>query len=267
MNAALINKYIEFFTTKIKILYKEKTYRNNGNKVRYMLEANPNSSDLIVVLSGIPREGLKARYNYGRTLRKINVNKLFILDDLGYDQSGGFYLGKNKDFHLERNSLKLIQKTKEKLGIKKTFYVGSSKGGFASLYFGLRDPNSVIIAGAPTFHVGNYVEKGRFKINTLPYIMGDDYTKEDVEFLNGLLKDVIRNNKDNNNDIHLHYSLNDPRYDQHVKDLLEELDKNKIKYKVDLGNYTKHIDISLHFPPYLIKTLKSKLCQSEQTTN
>ena len=38
MNKALINKYIEFFTTKVKILYKEKTYkskRKNWNKLRH----------------------------------------------------------------------------------------------------------------------------------------------------------------------------------------------------------------------------------------
>jgi|SRR5690625_2686528 len=258
---ALINKYIEFFTTKIKILYKEKTYKSNGNRVKYLLETNKDSSDLIVIFSGIPREGLKARYNYGRTLSKVKVNKLFILDDLAYDQSGGFYLGKDKDFHLEKNSIKLINKTKKDLGIKRTFYVGSSKGGFASLYFGLRDYESTIIAGAPTFYVGDYVSKGRFKKNTLPYIMGENYTDDDVEHLNALLKNVINDNNNNNNKIHLHYSPNDPRYKQDVQYLLRKLDENSIKYTEDQGDYTKHIDISLYFPSFLVETLNAELVQ------
>ncbi len=263
MNKALINKYIEFFTTKIKILYKEKTYRNNGNKLKYMLERNNNSSDLIVIFSGIPRQGIKARYNYGRSLSKINVNKLFILDDLGYDQRGGFYLGKNKDFHMERNSIELIDKVKKDLNIKRTYYIGSSKGGFASLYFGLRDKDSTIISGAPTYNIGTYMTKGVFPQYTLPYVMGDNYTEKDIEYLNCLLKNVINENNNNNNKIHLHYSTNDPRYEQHVKDLLQELNKNNINYYEDVGDYEKHIKISLHFPSYLVNTLKKEL---EQTT-
>lgn len=259
MNKALINKYIEFFTTKIKIMYKEKTYKNNGNKLKYMLETHPDSTDLVVVFSGIPREGLKARYNYGRTLSKLKVNKLFILDDLGYDQSGGFYLGKNKNFHLEENSIKLIYKIKKDLGINNTFYVGSSKGGFAALFFGLRDYKATIICGAPTFFVGNYVKKGRFLKNTLPYIMGEDYTENDIEYLNDLLRNVIKENKNNNNRIHLHYSPNESRYHSHVKYLLSELNKNYISYTEDIGEYEKHIEISLYFPAYLVNTLKKEL--------
>lgn len=82
----------------MKLLYKEKKLNFEGHDIKYILEKNKNSDDLIVVFSGIPRPGIKARYNYMRTLEKVNVNKLYILDDLGFDQRGGYYLGKIKSF-------------------------------------------------------------------------------------------------------------------------------------------------------------------------
>src|SRR5690625_9688 len=98
-----------------------------GNTVKYILETSKNNNDLIVVFSGIPRQGLKARYNYMRTLEKIDANKLFILDDLGYDQRGGFYLGKDNDYFMVRAVLHLVEKTKSDLSIDRTFYVGRDR--------------------------------------------------------------------------------------------------------------------------------------------
>lgn len=177
MNTAKINKYIEYVTTRLKVLYKERKFRSNGYRLKYMLEKQ-NSKHLIVVLSGVPRVGMKARYNYGRTLRHFKVNKLFILDDFGYDQRGAFYLGKNRDFKIKETTKELIEKVKEDLNIENTIYCGSSKGGYSALMFGLEDAGSTIIAGGPQYYLGDRLTKGEFAKHTLPYIMGQDYTKK-----------------------------------------------------------------------------------------
>lgn len=156
MNKQKMNKYLEFITTRMKIIYKEKKFNAKNYQLRYMLEKN-DSNTLIVVLSGMPREGMKARYNYNRTLRPITANKLFILDDFGYDQRGAYYLGKDKDFEIQNTVIELIDKVKSNLNISKTIYVGSSKGGYAALLFGFQDKNSSIIAGSLQYRLAGYL--------------------------------------------------------------------------------------------------------------
>lgn len=89
------NKYIEYLSTKIKVYFKENKYNKEGCNIKYILEKEK-SDILIVIMSSCTRPGIKARYNYNRTLKNIKVNKLFILDDFGNDSRGSYYLGKKK---------------------------------------------------------------------------------------------------------------------------------------------------------------------------
>lgn len=259
LNKVKINKYIEYITTNIKILYKEKKFKKNGHELKYMLEKHK-SDDLIVILSGIPRPGLKARYNYNRTLKNFKVNKLFILDDFGYDQRGAFYLGKNKDFKIQKSVKELISKTQKDLNINNTIYVGSSKGGFASIYFGLQDKGSTIIAGGPQYILGDHLRSGeRYLENTLPYILGKTYTNTDIQGLNNLVRDVIYKTKGNNCEIYLHYSDKEFTYERHIVHLLNDLKENSVNYKEDIEHYKNHPEISYYFPSFLVKTLREIL--------
>jgi len=258
LSKAKINKYIEFFTTKIKILYKEKKFKSNGYTLKYMLEKN-DSDSLLVILSGVPRQGLKARYNYGRTLRNISVNKLFILDDFGYDQRGAWYLGKNGDFKIKQTTEELIQKVKSDLNIKNTIYCGSSKGGYNALMFGLEDEGSTIIAGGPQYFLGDRLTKGVYPKYTLPYIMGENYTDKDIQTLNDLLPNIIRKAKGKDYKIFLHYSDQEYMYNQHIKYLLEELKANDIEFVEDIAKYKKHAEIAYFFPSFLVNTLKKEI--------
>lgn len=257
MQKEKINKYIEFGTTKLKILYKEKKFYKNNHRIKYILERSKNSKDLIVILSGIPRPGLKARYNYNRTLRNVKANKLYILDDFGYDQRGCFYLGKNKDFKIQEICKDLINEVKKKLNIKNTIYAGSSKGGFAALYFGLQDKGSTIIAGGPQYILGNHLKASeRYLKNTLPYILGNNYNENDIQYLNDLIKKHIYETNGNDCNIYIHYSNKEFTYERHVKFLIEDLKKNNIQFEEDVEEYETHPEIAFYFPKFLINTLK-----------
>lgn len=257
MNYAKINKYIEYGTTKIKILYKEKKFYGHGYRLKYILEKE-SSDTLIVVLSGIPRPGIKARYNYNRTLANIKANKLFILDDFGYDERGAYYLGKDKDFKIQMACKDLIEKVKKDLNIRRTIYVGSSKGGYAALYFGIQDNNSTVIAGSLQYLLGDYITSNqRRSENIMAYVMGKDYTNEDVEYLNQLLKNTIKENSINKCDIHLHYSDREYTYEDHMKHLINDLNNLGIEYSTDIEHYPKHEELALYFPGFLVKTLKN----------
>ena len=64
-------------------------------------------------MSSCTRQGVKAWYNYNRTLKNIKANKLFILDDFGTDSRGIYYLGKDGKFEIEQIVIELISKIKE----------------------------------------------------------------------------------------------------------------------------------------------------------
>lgn len=260
MNRAKFNKYIEFATTKIKILYKEKKFHSNNHRVKYILEKAKGSNDLVVIYSGIPRPGIKARYNYNRTLKNIKANKLFILDDFGFDYRGCFYLGKDGDFLIEKTTRELVEKIKKDLNADRTFHVGSSKGGFAALYFGFRDPNSIIISGGPQYILGDHFLKNpRYMENTVPYIFGNDFKEKDVKKLNRIVSDIISETKGNGCKVYLHYSDKEYTYDDHVKHLLKDLNENGVTFHEDVAHYEKHPEIAYHFPSFLVNTLNKSL--------
>ncbi len=259
MNKAKIDKYVEYGITKIKMLYKEKTFRSNGYRLKYMLEQG-DSDDLIVILSGLPRPGLKARYNYGRTLSGIKANKLFILDDFGYDKRGAYYLGKDNDFKIQLAVKDLISKIKKDLKTNRTIYIGSSKGGYAAMYFGVQDNKSIIIAGSLQYKLSDYITiSERLNENTMKYIVGNKYTEKDYKYLNDLLKNVIIENKNNQYELHLHYSDKEYTYGDHMVHLLKDLDELGIRYTTDVAHYENHDELAYYFPPFLVDRLNKTL--------
>lgn len=178
-----IKKYIEFFITKINVLYKQRNFKYDGNTIKYMFDKN-DSDVLIVIFSACTRKGLKARYNYYRTLKKINVNKLFILDDFGTDKRETYYLGKNGNNDIPNGVNKLIDKIQKENYISNSIFVGSSKGGTAALYFGMQRDTTIII-GAPAYKLGNYmnIEDNQ---HMFKFIM-KEINNENIKYLNELV--------------------------------------------------------------------------------
>ena len=235
-----VNKVIDLLKTKYLMKFKQKKYIGNKYNINYLLERNNKSKDLIIVFSACTKKGQRARYNYIRTLDKIKSNKLFILDDFGFDGRGAYYLGKDNDFMIEKEVISLIYKIREEINPEKEIYIGSSKGGYSTLYFGLERKNSYIITGAPQYNLGDYLSIPNHK-SILEYIMGYSCNDSIVK-LNNLMKDKINLNRYNNNSIYIHYSTEEETYKSDIKPLLEELDKLDMKY---IG-MKKHIKVILN---------------------
>lgn len=250
-----IGKVIDFIAAKIKILRCQKVFLYNNYKIKYILEKN-NSSQLIVIFSACTRAGIKSRYNYMNTLKNIKSNKLFILDDYGDDGRGVYYLGKHGDFSISKGVSELIKNISDKLEIKTSIYAGSSKGGYAALYFGLKDGVDFIITGAPQYNLGDFVnDVGGYHI--LRYICGD-ISEKSVNKLNLLLKNQIELvSQSKVPKIYLHYSKNEFTYEKHVKDLKNHLDSVRIPYEENIEYYKEHSEISKFFPKYLKATLNN----------
>lgn len=247
-----ISKYIEFIQTKVKVLYKQKYFRYKGIVLKYMLEKT-DSNTLIVVFSARTREGIRSRYNYVRTLKGISTNKLYILDDFAEDHRGAYYLGKDMQFTIEESTHKLIQQVQEMLDIKKIIFCGSSRGGWASLNFGLNYENAYMIPGGPQYYLGSYLEEhGEV---ALKYITGD-CSKTAMNQLDTHLKEkVFAKEHVSSQKIYIHYSDCEHTYEEHIRDLLQNLEECKYDVVKDRADYKEHSDISYYYPQFLIDSI------------
>lgn len=264
-----IGKYIEYLTTKIRIMFHQKYYRHEDITVKYLFEKG--QSDVVIfVFSSCTRAGIKARYNYVRTLKGINADKMFVLDDRGNDARGVFYLGENMDFMMERAVFSLIKKTISEGKYKKIIFAGSSKGGYAAINFGVGFPGSTIIAGAPQYRLGDYLMDQNNRLErTLISITGSGYLdahQDKLEKLNNHLRvkilDAVRNNSENQ--IYLHYSEAEHTYSEHIKYMLMDLDTGNFTTKKEILFYENHSDISLYFPDFLIRSIEEVMACRDQ---
>lgn len=249
-----LNKAIDLLKTKYLMKFKQKTYVGNKYKINYLLEKNNKSKDLLIVFSACTKVGQKARYNYIRTLDEFKCNKLFILDDFDFDERGAYYLGKDKDFKIEEDVRGLINKIVNEINPKNEIYIGSSKGGYSALYFGIERKNTNIIVGAPQYNLGDYLNLPNHQ-SIMEYIMGD-CSSSSIEKLNTLMKDKLNLNKGNNNKIYMHYSTEEETYNSDIKPLLEKLDELEIKTYKDEKKYSSHAELTSYFPEYIKNSIR-----------
>lgn len=251
----VVRKYYEFIITRVKLIFLQKKYIKGDVTLKYILKKYKDSDKLVVVFSSCTRRGLKARYNYMRTLEGIKANRLFILDDFAADKRGSYYMGPNFTFEEEKATLSLIEHIREELSVKDIICCGSSKGGYSALNFGLQIPYSKIVVGAPQYFLSTYLHSSN-NMECLRHIMGE-FTEEKEKFLNDYLSKRIREDADKyTHTIYIHFSNKEHTYEEHVKYLLEELNKQGYAVNCDIADYTNHSDISYHFPDFLKKTVR-----------
>lgn len=246
-----IKKYYDYIYNKLYLLLREKTYVHDNIGIKYIFEKHQ-SDVLCIVFSACTRKGIKARYNYIRTLKKYKVNKLFILDNYGFDSRGAYYLGQNGKFDIEKVVEELIEKIKRETNSNECIFLGSSKGGYAALYFGMNFNNSKIIVGAPQYFLGNYL-KGDANQHILEYIMGDK-SDESINYLNKLLHKKITSSI-NRYSIYIHCSKEEHTYKNHISYLIEDLKENSRYVETEILNYREHNEVGVYFPRYLCKIL------------
>ena len=212
----------EYMMTKLRLLRDQKKYRSRGVTLKYMLD-RVDSRDLIIVFSSCTRKGIRARYNYVRTLKEVPCNKLFLLDDFASDHRGSFYLGSNMNF-------------------------------------GLDYPGSYMVVGGPQYFLGqSLLDTGN--IEALKHIAGQ-VCKEKVEFLNEYLpKKVAANRYAPSQRIYLHYSDSEHTYEEHIRYLRRDLAKKGYRCSEDVAHYKEHGEISLYFPEFLLHSVEEILCR------
>ncbi|EGP5632706.1 hypothetical protein UA3_00316 [Enterococcus faecium EnGen0263] len=247
----------------LKLYYKifSRTYKNGKINLNFIYKRKwKNNHTIIIVFSAFPRTGFQATYNYTKTLKSVSADQLFILDSFGYQKRGVFYLAEDKNFEVEKSVDKLINKILRHAKYKKIIFVGSSKGGYAATYFGIKHCATDLIIGGNMYYLGNYLTDSPVKEPILYAMMGETNTS-DILKLNGLLKDKIINSNYLPN-VYIHYSKNDHMYNEHIKYFLEDYkESNGVIQVIDEANYVKHQDIKYYFPTFLLNSLTNILKQ------
>ncbi|MBO4989389.1 MAG: hypothetical protein J6D37_03550 [Clostridia bacterium] len=242
---------------KAKMMREEKSF-GESYPLKYFLQRDRRSSDLIVVYSAFPETGKPASYHYVTTLSKIKANKLFLLDEYGPEGRGCYYLGEKGNFAVERNVKALLKKLKEELSIRRTVHVGSSKGGYAALYFGLDEGKDTIVAGGAQYFLGQYTLRHMPPLYS--FLTGEEPSKKGIKRLDSLLKDKLAGSEKRK--IYLHYSDAEHTYEDSMRPLIADLKENGFAVEEDVAHYTDHGEIGLYFAEYLPQIL-SRILKEE----
>ena len=238
-----------------KWLLKHRQYRFDFEEItlNYLFVPKKGTKRLIVVFSGMNQT--KASYNYIGLLNFTKSNRLYILDDCGDAVLGCYYIGTNGNNRVELAVKALIEMIKKKTDASDMVFCGSSKGGYAALNFGIEYSDAVIIAGAPQYRLGFYLQH-RKSPKLMKIIAGEHVSADYLGSLDMKIENKLAKNRDLfQGKIYLHYSNNEHTYKEHIQSLL--CDFKKLNYKVieDVRSYAEHDDVALFFPPFLEKTI------------
>ena len=241
---------------RLDILLTEKKFVSNGVLIKYHFHPCKKSKTLVVVFPACYAN--KAQYNYMRTLSSFKCNKLFLLDDFGTNHQGCYLV----EDQVEKCCIELIQSIIDSISypLEKIFFVGGSKGGYSAINYSLRIPDTIVIAGAPQYYLGRYLNKEN-TIPNLEYLLHGVIDETGIKELDYRLKELLSTTTIKPKKIYLHFSDNEHTYEEHIRDLLADLYSAGIPVVKDVLKYESHSDVATFFPPYLIKTLKQELQQ------
>lgn len=196
--------------------------------IKYIFKKCSNSEKLIIIFSAYDKI---AKYNYLKVLDGIEYNRLYILDNYGYEGRGCWYLGENLSFNVEESVYKLIEYIKLKYNIKNENIIsmGSSKGGFASLYYGIKYKFKHIIACAPQVVLYDYLMNPFYKETLISMkSKSDDKTKE---VLNNIILDL---DIDESSKFYLFCGYKDPHFKYHLIPFLKNIDLSRNNVYIEL---------------------------------
>lgn len=235
------------------IISNENSFGNSNIKYTFYEPEVKNSKLLVVFSAMMPKYDYK--YNYYNTLKDFNSYQLYIKDDAG--EYGNYYIASNKNPEVQTNIVSLIFNIIRKYNIplENVTLIGSSKGGFAALYYGLKYGFRNIIAGAPQTLLGNFVLDEAPHNNVAKVISGGE-EEGDKLYLNNVLYDLEFFSHEFPN-YFICVGSTDHHLDGHIKPFINHLNNlgKKIDFKI-IPN-SNHNDLKLFFKDYLYESLNN----------
>jgi hypothetical protein len=130
---------------------------------------------------------------------------------------------------------------------------GSSKGGSAALYYGMKYGYGHIISGAPQTKIATYLNHCRPEM--LQYMVGEELAKENLTRIDSLILKQVKPTCAAK--INLLTSEKDAQYKTHIVPLMKALTKAKLEANVVFEpGIEKHRDIATYFPNFLTHHIK-----------
>ena len=259
-----LQRFLAFQKRSVNVLYgkiviphieKEMSFDDGREKLHYLFYKKK-SDVLIVGFQAFNEKG--ARYNYVTPLMGSDANRLYIKDDF-VEICGNYYLGRNNQYNIEKAVFELIDKIREETKAKKLIFIGSSKGGYAAINFGIHYENAVIIVAAPQYHLGSYMNDGTTFRKGLEDIVSLPVTPEKVAALDRRLPEKIRQDRFGaSQKAYIHCSVNENTYKNHVKDLIQDLEDAGVSVEFDAGEYSEHWQLKQFFPNYLCSVIEKE---------
>lgn len=199
--------------------------------IKYILEEVDAAKYLVVTFSAFAAKdaSIKKQYSFMNVCENIRCHSLFLQDSLG--ERGTYYMVSDMDFGVAEQILEFIESVRKKLGIAKerVITMGGSKGGSAALFFALKGHYGHAISMAPQTKIGSYVKNID---DTAKYMLKKDCLAQSVDVLDHIIYDLEKENKETT--IHLYVSENDKQCDIHVRPLLEQMNSDRPREKIDV---------------------------------
>lgn len=249
--ARVYNRLYSAFTVR----KNERIYTSSGGaKLRYMFFEEKKSNVLVIGFQAFS-DG-EACYNYVYTIKNMGVNRLYIKDDFAENHMGNYCIGLDGECAVEPAVYELIDQYIQKCMPDKLVFIGSSKGGYSAVNFGLHYRCSRMIVAAPQYYIGTFLDSDKYYVN-LENIIGSDFDVDAIRKLDLRLKEKIKKDEwADTQKIYIHYSARESTYRKHVMDFLKDISNRKIALEEEVADYRKHSDLRYYFPSYLIKCLE-----------
>ncbi|MFG3351159.1 hypothetical protein [Streptomyces sp. NPDC048001] len=163
---------------------------------------------------------MDSKYGFGAALDGVLCNVLRIRDH--FDGGASYYVARDMDFSVSESIQELIEDHIRRLGLTKdeVTLLGTSKGGAAALYYGLKYEYKNIVSSTPQYFLGSY-SKGHGQLGDA--VLGEGQSDESVAIMDSVMKDLLDKEVDFKRNIYLISSPNDYQYDQEVKHYLPGL--------------------------------------------
>lgn len=228
------------------------------NELSYSLFENNTSKNLIIVFSSSIEN---TRFNYFKLFNHYKTNILYLSDEniLEGPTTCSYYIGYNGNNNYEIKIINLIISIMEKLNIKKedTILFGSSKGGFAALYYTFKYNFGSALVGSPTIYLGR-IHRNTIKGKKLIKHLAGEYNNNALLLIDSLIFNAIEK-CENRPHIYYHVGEGEPRYSKHAVHFLDYINMTgKATYELDLGSYSNHSLVGEFFPVYAEKVLSDK---------
>ncbi|MFJ7300154.1 hypothetical protein [Streptomyces sp. NPDC099088] len=178
--------------------------------------ARSGNRHLMVVFSNI-----YAPDDYGwatGVLDGLRSNILWIRDR--FAEKNTYYLCKDMDFSVEASVITLITNVTKSLGLTPgdvTLW-GSSKGGSAALYYGLKYGFRNIVASVPQLRIGSFVRETYPEVGR--HMLGEAMSDDSVAVLDALLPDLLASGVNPDAHIYMVSSPQDEQYPSQVEPYL-----------------------------------------------